>query len=101
MSLNSHYAIITCLIGSIPKVYLIRFTDFTARTNTISPTDIIDSKSIHQYGHMSNSQVDIILFDQNVELETLMESKITPNVESYIITREQFNAMKCKEFFLA
>lgn len=39
---------------------------------------------------------DIMLFDDNSELETRVQSKIMPNIENFIFTRESDNLIKCK-----
>lgn len=48
LSHGSKYAFITCLVGVIPKVYLIRFVDSTTKRTNHS-TDIIDGKYSHRF----------------------------------------------------
>nr|XP_046920005.1 dipeptidyl peptidase 4-like [Dermatophagoides farinae] len=67
---SSEYAIVSCLVGIVPKIYLVKFGD---------QPDLVEN---------------IMLFDDNSELESRVQSKIMPNVENFIFTRENDNLIK-------
>ncbi|KAJ6216381.1 hypothetical protein RDWZM_007538 [Blomia tropicalis] len=77
---QARYAIITCLTGIVPRVYLVEFTH-----QSITPNSVF---------HNSDLVQNVTLFDDNAEMEQRIESKIIPNVESFIISREYESTIK-------
>lgn len=84
---SAAFATITCLVGIVPRVYLVALSNGTAAAGAGG-----HGPSATQHQQQPNSNLDIVqnisLVEENSDLEQRIAAKIIPKVESFLISRE-------------